>query len=166
MTTQPRFQIPDRHRDVGSQAVLGDGALEAIGRHQLRSRCLDLAVQALDLMRTPGQHMLEGRVTDRNQIRVNYPCAIETLVCLALLVAAYDLHRTALRLGIVSIGNLRGDTAQRMRATSMTCADQKLGISAHEWQSHRQFRTIGQDKIRSIPELLRNTEQIIPTTGS
>ena len=93
------------------------------------------------------------------------PCAVEAVGGLALFVFSDPDKSALVELAIPPVGDICRHSANRVRAAMMTGPYHPVRVSAHERHGHRDLSTVGENTVGTIPELLDDAEDVIPTTG-
>ena len=162
---QPRGDVANADRHVGSQSGLGD--LPAGDREVQQLGRVDRHVVALAvfLVGMLAQRLVEDVHRDRHQVGVGNPRAIEAVGRLALLVLGDLGQRVRRHLRLAPIGDERGHAAHRMRAAAVARLHQQLRVGAHERHGHRHLRAIGQHQRGTCRERLDDAEDVVPAAG-
>ena len=98
------------------------------------------------------------------QGRVSHPCAIMSRADFSEFVLSDTIHGLFIGLRVVLDGNLCSHTSHSMYTATMASFDEKSNVGIHERDGHSDSRSIWEDKIGILSELLDDGEDIVPAT--
>ena len=93
------------------------------------------------------------------------PGAVASRSALALLVGLHLLRRSAVRLGIILHGDLRGHASHCMYPSLVARRDEQLDVVRHEGRGHGHLAAVGEDELRVRAKLLDVGENVVPATA-
>ena len=157
------YRIPTETFARTPASVISPGVAMTFSRSSAPRR--DVLAQPLELVRPVAENGIELGHRDRYEVRVRDPGPVEPVLGLAPLVLTDARERDLVHLGIAPARDERRHSADRMRATSVARADEKLRVRAHERHRHRHLRAIGQHELVALAELLDDREDVVPASG-
>ena len=92
------------------------------------------------------------------------PGAVEAVARLARLVLTDAGQRVLVHLGIAPARDERGHAPDRVSTARVARPHEELGVCAHERDGHRHLHAIREHELGTIPELLDDREDVVPTT--
>src|SRR5262245_25026579 len=96
---------------------------------------------------------------------MRHPCPIMPGMDLAEFVLANLVECSFVRDGIVLDRNLSSHSAHGMNTPSMARLDKQVDIGLQEMFVHSHGRPVGQHEVRPRPELLNETENVVPASA-
>ena len=148
-----RFSFKARLRDLSFR----DG-------QQILRRDFDFLAGDGDLVRR--RHMrVKYVLAIGHQPGVRHPCAVVSRPHLAQFVVPHFFQGALVRFRIALDRNLRSHPAHRVNAAAVAGPDQEIDVRLQEVALHRDLRPIRQHEVRTMPELLDEAENVIPSSA-
>lgn len=162
-SSDPGLHVAQTNVEVLLDALLGD----ASGNVHVQQVVLgDPDVLSADKQLVGGGHVLvEDFGSDAGESRVGNPCAVMAGTDLAQLVSADVLHSLIVCLFVVLDGDLGSHATHGVDTTLVAGLNEELDVGIHEGNSHGDGRSVGENKVGVVAELLDGAEDVVPATA-
>lgn len=112
-----------------------------------------------------GHVLVEDFGGDGGEDRVRNPGAVVASADFAELVLSHVVHGGVVGFLVVLDGDLSGHAAHGVHAATMACLDEKTDIGVHEGHGHGDARSIWEDEVGILAELLDDAEDVVPSAA-